>query len=154
MRHLAVQNMECPKNSMIIARQWTLCKMRKGKVFKSIFRRIFLKKQDSYANRGDKWVNSHWKTSPTPPSEENAQDTRTTELSVRDSTWAVRKRVTVASGNTVIGKLWFFCFIGNLVATHHIGGRLEETQVYGREPLWRGRATCVLRSCPVTSQRN
>ena len=49
-----MQNMECPKNSMIIARQWTLCKMRKGKVFKSIFRRIFLKKQDSYANRGDK----------------------------------------------------------------------------------------------------
>ena len=41
MRHLAVQKMECPKNSVIIARQWTLCKMRKGKGFKSILGRIF-----------------------------------------------------------------------------------------------------------------
>ena len=81
-----MQNMQSPKNSMIIIRQCTLYEIRKRKGSRKIW--TGLKIQTLIANHrwqlggrkksADTWINLHWKTSSARLLEENAQGTRTT----------------------------------------------------------------------------
>ena len=124
-----MQNMECPKNSMIIARQWTLCKMRKGKGFKSMLEVFFFFKTltriaetNGSTRIGRQVLHGHQKR--THKIREQLEVVRQRRLDKGRS-----KNVLQKSGNNGIGKL---CQVLHLLLhrqlgalpllTHHLGG--------------------------------
>ena len=84
--HLAVQDTEILKNSMIIVRQYSVCEKRKS-TCSDLFLKDFGSKTLIANHTGhlgglktsaDTWINSLWRTSPIRLPEENAKDTKTT----------------------------------------------------------------------------